>query len=132
MTTRQLALVLVREKSEQEIGHGERQHPVTEKLQAFVAMWKGRLQLGLAIERTAVGERFGRQLGASERMTDLASQRREVDVARLQWIAMKKRLKRMAWGHFHGSIQPATLGSCEKKMNSARPTRFSEGTYQPN
>src|SRR5437763_4007114 len=66
-----------------------------------------------------MGQRLGQQLGAREAVVDP------------QWIAMKKRLKRIACGHFHGSSQPAADGSCEKKMNSARPTRFSAGTYQP-
>src|SRR5258708_36443792 len=64
-------------------------------------------------------------------MSKLGGQHRQIDVAGLQWIAVKKRLKRIACGHFHGSSQPAADGSCEKKMNSARPTRFSAGTYQP-
>src|SRR5258708_40153729 len=64
-------------------------------------------------------------------MSKLGGQHRQIDVAGLQWIAVKKRLKRIACGHFHGSSQPAAEGSCEKKMNSARPTRFSAGTYQP-
>src|SRR4029453_18510659 len=76
------------------------------------------------------------KLRALERMAEPVAQRREIDVARvqgavLQWMAWKKRLKRIAVGHFHGSSQPAADGSCEKKMNSARPTRFSAGTYQP-
>src|SRR5438045_8978661 len=76
-------------------------------------------QVGLAVEGAPMGQRLGQQLGAREAVADP------------QWIAMKKRLKRIACGHFHGSSQPAADGSCEKKMNSARPTRFSAGTYQP-
>src|SRR5450631_911784 len=82
-------------------------------------------------ERAAMGQRLDRQLASAKIMADLAGQRRQIDVARLQWMAVKKRLHRMACGHFHGSSQPAADGSCEKKMNSARPTRFSAGTYQP-
>src|SRR5258708_36691245 len=82
--------------------------------------------------RAAMGQRLDRQLASAEIMAELGGQRRQVDVRRLQWIAVKKRLKRIACGHFHGSSQPAAEGSCEKKMNSARPTRFPAGTYQPN
>ncbi len=78
-----------------------------------------------------MGQRFRSKFGVRENMTHTLRQRREIDVRRNQLIAMKKRFQRIASGHFHGSSQPATDGSWEKKMNSARPTRFSEGTYQP-
>ena len=123
----QLAFALVREAAQQQIGHGQRQHAVAQEFQALVAVGKGGLEFGLAVERAAMGQRFGKEFRAREGVPDGC---RQVVVGR-QWIPMKKRLKRIASGHFHGSSQPATDGSCEKKMNSARPTRFSSGTYQP-
>ncbi|MNC96804.1 hypothetical protein D3C83_142720 [compost metagenome] len=72
-------------------------------------MRKGGLEVGPLVERAAMGERFDSELGAREGVPQLAVQRRQVDVAGgparrplgglqgvLQWIAMKKRLKRMA------------------------------------
>src|SRR6185437_14087409 len=79
-----------------------------------------------------MGERLGGKLGAREDVPDGAGQRHQVGgVVSFQWMPMKKRLKRIASGHFHGSSHPAAEGSWLKKMNSARPTRFSSGTYQP-
>ena len=131
MAARQLAFALVRESPQQEVRHGERQNAVAQEFQTFVAVREGRLELGPAVERAAMGQRFGSIFGMREDMTNTLRQRREINVRRNQWIAMKKRFQRIASGHFHGSNHPATDGSCEKKMNSARPTRFSEGTYQP-
>src|SRR5262249_55140467 len=131
VAARQLAFALVREAPQQEIGHGERQHPVAQEFQAFVAVRKGGLQLGASIERAAVCERFGSQPGIGEGMAQARRQLGGLGLAQRQWIAVKKRLKRIASGHFHGSSQPAVAGSWLKKMNSARPTRFSAGTYQP-
>src|SRR5262245_13486372 len=131
MAAGELALALVRKAAQQEIGHGQRQHAIAEELQTLIAVRKGRLEIGTPVQAAAVRQRLDGKLRPGERMAELAGQRRQIDVARFQWIAMKKRFQRMACGHFQGSNQPAAEGSCEKKMNSARPTRFSAGTYQP-
>src|ERR1700760_4629409 len=96
----------------------------------------GGLEVGALVERAAMSQRLDGEFGTPKGMADPVGQCREIDVAGLrrfpcQWMAWKKRLQRIAMGHFHGSVQPAAVGSCEKKMNSARPTRFSAGTYQP-
>src|SRR5262249_34410805 len=127
----QLAFALLRKVAQQQVRHGERQHPVAQELQPLVAVREGRLQRRLAVERAAMGQRLGNKLGPRECMSEARRQRRQSGVAWSQWIAWKKRLKRIACGHFHGSSHPAAEGSWEKKMNSARPTRFSAGTYQP-
>src|SRR5438132_1574216 len=131
VAARQLTLALLRKVAQQQVGHGERQHPVAQKLQPFVAVGEGRLQRRLAVEGAAMGQRLGGKFRPRERMSDALRQRRQSGVVWPQWIAWKKRLKRIACGHFHGSSHPAADGSWEKKMNSARPTRFSAGTYQP-
>ena len=80
MAARQLALALVREAAQQQIGHGQRQHAVAEEFQPFVAVRKGGLEVGLAVERAAMGQRLDGELGAREGMTEPAAQRRQIDV----------------------------------------------------
>ena len=66
MAPRQLALALVREAAQQQVGHGQRQHAVAQELQPFVAVREGRLEVGTAVERAAVGQRLDGELDARE------------------------------------------------------------------
>ena len=125
VTPRQFALAFLRQPAQQQVGRGQRQYPVAEELQPFVAVGKGRLQLGLSIERTAMGERLGREFGARERVADLpASAARSTSVASVD--RHEEAVEADGLRPFPGLQPSGDGGSCEKKMNSARPTRFSE------
>jgi hypothetical protein len=56
----------VRKTAQQQIGHGQGQHAITEEFEAFVAVRKGSLDVGLAVERAAMGQRLGKELGTRE------------------------------------------------------------------
>ena len=66
VAARQVALALVREAAQQQVGHGKRQHAVAEEFEPFVAVREGGLEVGLAVQRAAVGQRLGEELGRAK------------------------------------------------------------------
>src|SRR5690606_25611177 len=105
----------------EEIGNNEAEHAISEKLQPFV-------RLRRAGRRAGMGERDFQQLGPGKVVADLAGKLvrtpRPVVHYSMTW---NRRLIRMAGIQRQNRHHPA-VPSVEKKMISARPTKFSAGT----
>ena len=120
---RQLAFVRRGKTAEQEIGHHEPEHVVTEKLETLIAS-----DPVLSAERREMGQCAIEERGVGEVMADLLF---EIAPARCRpaghLTIVNSRFQRTA----HGQVQTCHAGSpspIEKKMICARPTRFSNGT----
>ncbi len=119
---RQLALVRLGEGFDQHLGDDQRQHPVAEELEPLVAGRGAELAalawVSAVIEQLAVGEAVAE--ARLERLCRGAAALPHTTVVNI-------RSQRTVHGHFQNS-QAALPSSTEKKMTSARPTRFSNGT----
>src|SRR6202035_4453798 len=78
------------------------------------------------VHRRSVGHCFTQQFGAGKLVAedglDRRTQRRHA-----QWMIIARRFQRISNGH-HQNSHHGSSASTEKKMISARPTRFSTGT----
>ena len=155
-TFRQFALVGIRKRAIQHVGHDQPEHVVAEKFEALVAL--GAVARGL--ERGHMRERGGQQRGIAELVADARLDRRGCRLGRdlgalllgrgfaagirLRTLALcrgipddgrfvvhrtnvKMRFQRTAVGQ-RQNIQAASPSAMEKKIIWARPTIFSNGT----
>ena len=117
-TLRQLALLRLREFTEQKIGDDEPEHVIAEKFEPLIADL-----VFAATDGADVGQCLGQQALILETMPDFLLERDRCFLAGAHRTSEKTRLQRTAQGHVHTS-QAWVPSSIEKKIISARPTRL--------
>ena len=116
---RQRPLLLIRKILEQHMGDNQAEHPVAEEFEPLEAS-PPRLGAG-------VGQSLDEQFRTTEFVIENTRRLGEAGCGLLvHSTILKIRPNRVAVGHFHNS-QIRALPLVEKKMISARPTRFSAG-----
>ena len=133
----QVALVGLRKGIIQPVGDGEPEHAVAEEFEPLVA--------AAAARRLAdMGQRTRQKRGIGEGMPDPRLQQRQIGLRPVraaraggrapvvgqggdQWIVENRRPQRTWAGQFQ-ICQAGVPSSIEKKIISARPTKFSNGT----
>ncbi len=125
MPLRQRALAVCGKAPVEQLGDDEAENAVAEELEPLVG--DGGCRVGAA--RARVGQRQRQQRRIGEPVAQAGLHRRPAASLQpplgLHGIPENSRLKRTVWNH---SQTRNGLPSMEKKMNSARPTRFSSGT----